>query len=470
LLSWKALSVPGLEFSMAPGEPIRLKVREVSLSDFFARLIINAEGRLVLQDIVKPPEAKTDVVAVSAAAPEPVIDVGPIKLINGRVAFSDRFIKPNYSASLTELSGSLSRFSSQRPESGVQMADLELRGRAEGTASLEVTGRVNPLAKPLALDIKGRVRDLELSPLSSYAIKYAGYGIERGKLSVDVNYTVAPDGQLQASNNIILNQLVFGDAVPGAANSLPVKLAVALLADRNGVIDINLPVSGSLNDPQFRIWPVVWKVVGNLITKALTSPFTLISGLLGSDSGPDELRTVAFEVGTTNLTAAGREGLDKLASALVEKPSLRLTVVGTASREREADAIRRQRLAGLLLSEKRRVAASAGKDVTAVAAVSPDETPALLKEVYRRSDIKKPRNLVGMTQDVPAADMEARLLESFAVNDDTVRELALNRSVVVREYLTTRQLPSERLYLGASDTAPDQPDWQPRAELKIEQN
>ena len=469
LLNWKALSVPGLEFNLTPGLPMRLKVREVSLSDFFARLIINAEGRLVLQDIVKAQEPDPGASAAQAAAPDPVIDVGPIRLINGRVAFSDRFIKPNYSASLTDLSGSLSRFSSQQPASGVQMADLELRGRAEGTASLEITGRVNPLAKPLALDIKGRVRDLELSPLSSYAIKYAGYGIERGKLSVDVNYSVAPDGQLQASNNIVLNQLVFGDAVPGAANSLPVKLAVALLADRNGVIDINLPVSGSLNDPEFRIWPVVWKVVGNLIAKALTSPFTLIGGLLGGDSGPDELRTVAFDMGTTRLTAAGREGLDKVASALMEKPALRLTVVGTASRERETDAIRRERLAGLLLSEKRRVAASAGKDVTAVAAVTADEYPALLKEVYRRSDIKKPRNLVGMTQEVSAADMEARLLESFAVNDDMVRELALNRSVVVREYLTTRQLPSERLFLGATDTAPDQPDWQPRAELNIEQ-
>lgn len=129
------------------------------------------------------------------------------------------------------------------------MAELQLRGRAQGSASLDITGRLNPLAKPLALDIQGRMRDLELPPLSPYSIKYAGHGIERGKLSMDVNYRVLPDGQLTASNKLVLNQLRFGEPVEGAPASLPVRLAVALLADRNGVIDVELPINGSLNDP-----------------------------------------------------------------------------------------------------------------------------------------------------------------------------------------------------------------------------
>ena len=480
LLSWKALSVPGVEFSMAPGAPMRLKVREVSLSDFFARLIISPQGRLVLQDIVRSEDigpaaqgaagtAAAHGTAATANALEPLIDIGPIKLVNGRVAFSDRFIKPNYSASLTDLSGGLSRFSSTQPQGEVQMADLELRGRAEGTARLEVSGKVNPLAKPLALDISGRVRDLELSPLSSYAIKYAGYGIERGKLSVDVAYNVAPDGRLLANNKIVLNQLVFGDEVAGAANRLPVKLAVALLADRNGVIDLDLPVSGSLNDPEFRVWPVVWKIVGNIVAKALTSPFHLVSGLFsGADDGADELSSVAFVPGTTRIALAGRQRLDAVAQALTDKPALRLTVVGTAHLEREQADIRRERLNGMLLAEKRRAAASAGKDVTAVADVTADEAPALLKDVYRRADIKKPRNLVGLAKDLAPSEMEALLMGSFVVNEDTIRELALNRGVAVREYLTARQLPSERLFLGASKTTEGSADWQPRAELNIE--
>lgn len=467
LLKWKALSVPGIDFSMAPGVPMRLKVREISLADFFARLIINPEGRLVLQELVGAEgKGETAVAAPAPAEPanDPVIDIGPIRLINGRVAFSDRFIKPHYSADLSELSGSMSHVSTR---AGVGLANLELKGRAEGTASLEITGKLNPLAKPLELNVNGRVRDLELSPLSSYAIKYAGYGIERGKLSVDVNYSVAPNGQLQASNKIVLNQLVFGDEVPGA-NHLPVKLAVALLADRNGVIDLDLPLSGSLNDPEFKVWPIVWKIVGNIIGKALTSPFKLISGLLSGSDAADELSSVAFDAGTARISAAALPSLDQIGKALVDKPDLRLTVVGTASLEREVGEMKRGILGSRLLAEKRRAAAGAAKDVTAVSAVSAEETPALLKEVYRRSNVKKPRNVVGLVKDLNTAEMEALLLDSIGVDEDAVRTLARNRSLAVREYLTARQVPSDRLFMGEADISPAQADWQPRAELSIE--
>ena len=129
------------------------------------------------------------------------------------------------------------------PGSAPAMADLSLRGRAEGTASLEVEGRLNPLAQPLALDLKGRVRDLELPPLSPYSGKYAGYGIERGKLSLEARYQLDGQGVLQARNRIVLDQLTFGERQDGeGVPNWPVKLAVSLLADRNGVVDIQLPI------------------------------------------------------------------------------------------------------------------------------------------------------------------------------------------------------------------------------------
>lgn len=179
-------------------------------------------------------------------------------------------------------------------------ATLELRGKAEGTASLEILGKL----KPLALDITGKVRDLELPPLSPYAVKYSGYGINRGKLSVDVNYVVLPDGRLTASNKLVLNQLSFGDKVEGSNVSLPVKLAVALLADRNGVIDIDLPISGSLNDPQFSLGPVIVKVIFNLIAKAITAPFSLLAGAFGGSA--EELGVVGFASGSALLAPEGQ--------------------------------------------------------------------------------------------------------------------------------------------------------------------
>ncbi len=490
LLSWKSLNVPGIALSMAPASATRVQVREATLSDFYARVIVNATGRLNLQELVKakPGEVAPDTASVStasapavgASAPvanaqpgtapsalEPVISVGPIRLLNGKVLFSDRFIRPNYSADLSELNGTLSQFASKAADGTVQLADLDLRGRAEGTATLDVTGKINPLAKPLALDITGRVRDLDLPPLTAYSIKYAGYGIERGKLSMDVNYAIQPDGQLSATNKLVLNQLTFGDKVDGAPNSLPVKLAVALLADRNGVIDLDLPISGSINDPQFRIGAVVWKVITNLIGKALTAPFALLANAFGGGGGGEDLSAVVFAPGSNVLSPEAAQGLDKIAKALLDRPSLHVTVVGTASLEAERDALKHERLKGLMLAAKRRRAVVTGQDTALANGLSDAEYPTLLKEVYRRADITKPRNIVGLAKDIPQAEMEALLLTSITVNEDAVRALALQRGVAVKDYLASRKLPAERLFLGAARTVAPDADWKPRAELSV---
>jgi len=141
-----------------------------------------------------------------------------------------------------------------------------------------------------------------------------------------VNYAVKPDGTLAATNNLVLNQLTFGDKVEGAPNSLPVKLAVALLADRNGVIDINLPISGSLNDPQFRIGAVVWKVITNLVAKALTAPFALLARAFGGDGGGEELNSVAFAPGSNRLSPQATPGLERRRPARGGLPSPEVTV------------------------------------------------------------------------------------------------------------------------------------------------
>jgi uncharacterized protein involved in outer membrane biogenesis len=464
LLAWKSLSVPGLELSLAPGLAARVAVREASLLDYYARIVVSPEGRINLQDLVKQqPSAPAQ---AGTAAPAAEIQVGPISLINGKVLFSDRFIKPNYTANLSDLTGKLSQFSSRTKDGVVQLADLELRGRAEGSATLEVIGKINPLAKPLALDIVGKVRELELPPLSPYSIRHAGYGIERGKMSVDVHYAVQGDGQLTADNKLVLNQLTFGDKVEGAPNSLPVKLAVALLADRNGVIDLDLPISGSLNDPQFSLGPVIWKAITNLLAKAITAPFSLIANALGG-GGSTELSSVAFAPGSPALTEAAKAGLETVAKVLQERSALRVTVVGTAHFEAEREALKRERLSALLLAEKRRTAASRSQDAASVLAYSPEEMPVLLRAAYRRADIVKPRNLVGLAKDLDVPEMEALLLANISVNEDAIRDLALQRAVAVKDYLALKKVPTDRLFLGAVKTTGSVAEAKPHAELLL---
>ncbi len=409
--------------------------------------------------------------AAPAAPSELPIDltIASTKLSGGRVDFTDRFVRPNYSAAMSELQGSVGRLATGTRD----MANVELRGRVAGTGLMDIRGAVNPTARPLALDISARASDIELSPLSPYSGKYAGYAIERGKLSVDVAYRVDADGKLEARNQITLNQLSFGDKVDSPeATKLPVRLALALLTDRHGVIDINLPVSGSINDPQFSVFGIVMKIIGNLLLKALTSPFALLSG-----GGTDELSVVEFVAGTAQVAPAGAAVIDKVARSLGERAALRLTVAGSADATRELQAIKTATFEARVVAEQRRERARAGADVspqTALPAMSVDERTRIVRRLYSETSLAdKPRGLVGMQIELPLAQMEAMLVAAVTTSPDSARELALARGLAVRDALIARGLPSERLFLGApklhldGDVKADAPPWMPSVQLSL---
>ena len=374
------------------------------------------------------------------------------------------------------------------------MATVALRGRAAGTALLEISGQINPTVKPLALDIRAKATDLELAPLSPYAGKYAGYAIERGKLSMDVAYKIEPNGQLNASNQLILNQLAFGEKIASPeATKLPVLLAVALLKDRNGVIDLNLPISGSLNDPQFSVGGIIVKLIFNLIAKALTSPFSL----LGGGGGGDDLSVVEFVPGTATLTPGSASTVDKVAKALNDRPALKMTVTGASDPASEHEAYQQALIDARLVAEQRREALRSGTTPAAAApapatsaasgvaggnaaaplaapALNADERIRLLKEVYKQTEIpNKPRNVFGLQKDIAPAEMEALLKTRLLVTEDAMRELALQRGITVRDALIAKGLPSERLFLAAPKlrvSGEDDAKWTPRVQLSLSTN
>jgi hypothetical protein len=485
LLSWQSFALTGVQFRMAPGSRPSLTIGEAALTDFYSRLVITEDGRFNLRDVAATPRpadaaASAPVTsAASAASPSssaaaasapaadglPIdVSVGGMRLVNGKVDFTDRFIKPNYSAALTELNGTLGAFSSASRE----MATLDLHGRAAGTALLEVAGSINPTARPLALDIRARATDLELAPLSPYAGRYAGYAIERGKLSMDVAYKIDAGGKLEASNQIVLNQLTFGDKVESPdATKLPVLLAVALLKDRNGVIDINLPISGSINDPQFSVFGIVMKIIGNLLVKALTAPFALLAG-----GASEDLSFVAFEPGTPSMSSAGRATLDKVAKALADRPALTMTVTGACDPQSERSAMQRAALEARIAAEQRRDALRAGAAPdAALPALTPAQRDVLVKRIYGDTKLPdKPRNVVGLAKDIPVPEMEALLTKAAVVSTDSARELALQRGLVVRDALIAQGLPSERLFVAAPKlraSGEDEAAWSPRVQLVL---
>ena len=494
LLSWQSLTLKGLKVAMLPRQRPKIEVREAALSDFYSRLIITEQGRFNLQDVAPQAADAASAPAAGASAPIPSptlaavataaasaasspavaetsavdIVVGATRLNNGRVDFSDRFVRPNYSVTLTELNGGLGEFRSGTRD----MATLELRGKAAGTALLEIVGKLNPTAKPLALDLRARATDLELAPLSPYAGKYAGYAIERGKLSVDVSYKIDADGKLDAKNQVTLNQLTFGEKIDSpSATKLPVLLAVALLKDRNGVIDINLPVSGSINDPQFSVFGVLLKIIGNLLVKAFTSPFALLSG---GGAGADDLSLVGFTPGTARVTDAGRGTLNKVVKALTDKPALNMTVTGAADLVSERDAYAQAVLEARLLAEYKPELAGSGAAADAAVAFDAQDRARVLKEVYKDTEIpNKPRNAVGFARDIPGPEMEALLKTRIVVSTEAMRELALQRGLAVRDALLARGLPKERLFLAVPKlhvAAEGDAAWSPRVQLTLAVN
>lgn len=480
LLSWQSLELPGVQLVVAPGKRPRVELGEARLSDFYARLSIDETGQFNLSGLNAPATAASAPVPATAPPPasspasapaeptEPAIDlsVAGLQLRNGRVDFSDRFIRPNYSAALSELSGHLGAFRTGTRD----MAMLDLQGRVAGTGRLEVRGALNPTAKPLALDVQARASDLELAPLSPYAGKYAGYAIERGKLTMDVGYRIDADGRLDARNKIVLNQLTFGDRIDSPeATKLPVLLAVALLKDSQGVIDLDLPIGGSINDPEFSIGGVVIKIIINLLTKALTAPFALLSG-----GGGEDLSQVEFHPGTARLTEGSSAAIDKVARALAERPSLQMTVTGAADPQSEREAIQAAWLDGRLAAEWRKErlrAGNAAADTPPPASWAADERARLVRRLYADTPLpNKPRNVLGLAKDIPPAEMEALLRSSHVVNTDNARELALQRGLVVRDALLAKGLPSERLFVAAPKlraSGEDDAGWTPRVQLGL---
>ena len=443
--------------------PFRLAVARIGLDDYYARVIVYPDGTLNLTRLLTPgrePEPAPQAAPAPAQAtvvPEKrealPIAVGKLELAHCSVNLSDFFVRPNYSANLTDVAGTITATSAE------QAGDVAIAARVDRTAPVEVSGRIQPFAKELSLDLKATARDVDLPPLTPYSVKYAGYGIEKGKLTFDVHYKVA-DRKLAAENRLVLDQLTFNrERVDSpTATKLPVLLAVALLKDRNGVIDLDLPISGTLDDPQFSVFGLIVQVIVNLIGKAATAPFALLASAFG---GGPELSTVPFAPGSDRLGDEARKRVDTLGKALVDRPGLRLEIGGRADPATDRDALVRASVDAALKHAKMKSLAAAGSAPASIDAVTigADERERWLTAAYKDAPIPdKSRNAFGMPRDVPPAEMEAKLVSIAKVDDDALRLLANARAQAVKDALAAKVVAGERLFLTApklgADSAP----------------
>lgn len=422
-VGWKQLGFDGLDIDWRAAR-LDADLGQISLDGLQARLILHPDAHLNVSDIVRhdeqaAPKSLTTPQAASApakaAAPadtrpanSPQLRWQGIRIQRSAVHFSDFFIRPNYSARLTKLDGKVSALSS----AALKPARVELAGALDDGAPLRIAGTLHPLGAQLHTDIEASARGIALPRLSPYAERYAGYGIDKGSMSVTLRYRI-DEGRLQADNQVFLDQLTFGAAVDSPdATRLPVLLAVSLMKNRRGEIDLQLPVSGSLDDPQFSVGGVIWKLVLNLLTRAATAPFAL---LMGGDG--EEMAQVDFAPGSAELDAPARERLDRLATQLADRPQLKLEATGQADPARDADALRDQ----------------AARTAKATPATTPAVAPATT---------------------AAAASAPARAASAAATEVPTAALLALadRRADQVMAYLVSR-LPAERILVNRSQVA-----------------
>ena len=453
-LSWSSLFLEGME---ASANPDSLSIRKVAATDLFNRIELYPDGTLNYRKVFglaePPPVDEAEVAAAEGAAPSapaaglaaaPPAATAPAKaaeaavtpvridaitLQNASIHVDDTFVKPNYRADLKEVGGRISGLSS---ESGTR-AEVELRGSLESSAPIEVKGSLNPLAATKFADVKASFRDIDLVPFAPYFVKYAGYAVQKGRLTMNVEYKL-DDRKLQAKNAFVVDQFTFGEKVGSpTATKLPVKLAVSLLKDPDGVIRLDVPISGSVDDPKFRIGPIVWKILGNIIVKAATSPFKLLGSLFG---GGQELSRVDFAPGLATLDATATGRLDALVKALTQRPALKLDVEGKADAEKDPEGLRRVLFERKVKARKAEELAKKGEAVPVDdVVVSKEEWPEYLERAYRKEKFPKPRTALGFVKKLPPEEMEKLMLTNIQVTPDDLRQLALERATAVKDYL-----------------------------------
>ena len=450
-LKWESLSFSDLN---AGSNPLLVNIKGISLTNFYARAYVASDGTVNLQNVLKKEESKPGVPSTpppqqekSATASKEKeasnVNIDMITLQGGKVDFSDKSVKPEFLTKLSEIGGRVSGLSSQENTTG----DVELRAMLNDYAPIEITGKINPLTENLFVDLTVRLKDLDLSPATPYSGKYVGYTIEKGKLNFDLKYLINKR-KLDSQNHIFLDQFTFGDKVESPkATKLPVKLAVALLKDRKGEIKLDLPVTGSLDDPKFNIWSIILKILVNLISKAATSPFSLLGAVFG---GGEELSYIEFDYGRTNILEANVKKLQTIEKALHDRPSLKMDIEGHVDMERDRDGLKQYLFDKKVKVQKLNEMVKKGQPAIPVdeVKIEKQEYEKYLKMAYKEEKFPKPKNVLGMAKDIPAPEMEKLMLTNIEVKEGDLRTLASQRSMRVKDaILKSGQVEPERIFV-----------------------
>ncbi len=446
LLAWNDVVVSPFTFEHNPN---KLFVKEVNINSFYANAIIDTNGTMNFAKLSRYPQVADENSSKKEKAEEEVFNMQIVKvrLNESSADFADFSLPLHFQAHIHDFSGDIYGISSNEKET----SHLELNGVVNEYGSAKLKGSLNTAAIEKFTDLNFVFRNIDLVNMSPYSGKFIGQKISNGKLFLDLNYDIV-DSQMVGENSIIVKKLELGDDVDSEdAIDLPLGLAIALLEDSDGVIDLELPVSGDMNNPEFSYGHIIFQAFFNLLTKAVTAPFSLLGAMLGIDG--DALEYVEFEPGSSVVLPPEQEKLDKLSKALVKRPKLKLALHGSFNESHDMKALKNAKLLDIAVSKAKEEGDLFEGDVR-------KET---LEELYEE--------LIG---DDKLEALEERLEEEFKDNEDafekaydtamiknlsnvqniTPRELdllALERAQGIKVYLVeSKNIEDTRIEIGES--------------------
>ena len=433
LLQIEQLQLSGLHYD---GISQQVKIDDILLRKPFARIEINEDRVTNVQQLLLPQPATAK---PASSGPAPRVSIAQVRTEQGNLRFADRSLSPEFVVDIAALSGQ-SRHISNIPG---QRSELAFNGKVDRYAPVTIRGGTNLLIEQPVLDVAVTFNNLELTTFTPYSSTYAGYAIDKGQLSMKLNYQLQGN-RLEGDNDITIKKLQLGEKVKSEqAKDLPLGLAVALLSDANGVIQMNLKVKGNLDQPDFSLGNIFWDVLGNTLRKAVTSPFSLLASLAGGSEDLDEL---PFLPGEPDLTPTQQEKLAKLAQALKDRPKLSMNIRGKVNFNEERPILQRQKL-------ERALAKITGGPVDLELLEQDPAMQSALAQAYEvrfNEDLGDLADRLKLDEESPALRAQAVLLlrDQQLITAKSLRNLAMRRAQNTKEFLVDRQgIAPERLFV-----------------------
>ncbi len=449
ILSWKKFDAKDLNITTSP---LRIGVKTLAIDGLDSFISIDKDGRLNTANLIVAEEdnsssSRKNITTSSAPpAPEPLIEIGRVKLTNSQLFFRDMQVSPPFNTSLHEIEGQVSGLSSGKDVA----ADINLTAKLDQYSPLIITGKIHP-RQSFYTDFTVGLHDVDLTGMTPYTVKFIGYPLTKGKLNLDLHYQIK-DKKLESSNKAFIDQITLGDFVKNdTATSLPVSPAIALLKNRAGEIELDIPVTGELDDPEFSVAGVIFTVIKNLLVKAATSPFALLGSLFPDNQ---DFIFVEFVPGSVEPVNKNSEELSALAGAMYDHPALKLEITGFFDPETDRSAMIDSSFNRQLKIRKFKDMSKQAQPIVQVddVVINPEEYNKYLKKAYKAATFERPRNFLGLLKSLPPGEMKKLIYEHIVISDDDLQLLGTARAKVVKDYLIKNgPIEAERIFIVVSN-------------------